>query len=408
MTRAPHAAAPLGSVLAVTFFASIAGGAFWTGIFFVTAQHHHFSPARNLVLAATMGLCYALAARFTGALLRRLERRFSPRAILSGTLSLWGLAALVPLGARDAEPLFWAVALVGAVASAVTWPVVESFLAAGRHGAEMRAALGWFNVVWTPATALSLLLLPLVAPLDVLYTLALSGPANAVALLALLWLPSRPGAHATEAAAAAVGREYPALMQAASWLLPLSYLMSATLSPILPHLLARVDGGGAFPTSVVAATWMVARFLTLAVMGRLPFWHGRWGTLFVAGLALASGLALVFLGAGLPAIVGGLFLFGVGTGITYYAALYYTMAVGHGAVDAGGGFEALIGAGYCLGPFLGLAALAVAGSPAAGAGALADERARSLSVLFTWGASALFVLRALRPYLAVRRERTRR
>jgi hypothetical protein len=35
------------------------------------------------------------------------------------------------------------------------------------------------------------------------------------------------------------------------------------------------------------------------------------------------------------------------------------MAVGHAAVDAGGGFEALIGVGYCLGPLLGLLAQAL-------------------------------------------------
>ena len=46
-------------------------------------------------------------------------------------------------------------------------------------------------------------------------------------------------------------------------------------------------------------------------------------------------------------------------GLTYYAALYYSLAVGHAAVDAGGTFEALIGFGYFGGPLLGLAARAV-------------------------------------------------
>jgi MFS family permease len=400
MTGPPHQAAPLGSILTLTFFASVAGGAFWTGIFFVTAQHYGFSPARNLLLAASMGLLYALAARFTGALLRRLERRLSPRAILAATLSIWGLCALVPLLARHAPAVLWTMALVGSVASAVTWPIVESFLTAGRHGPGMRAAIGWFNVVWTPATALSLLLLPLVARIDVLLTLALSGPANVIALAALRWLPARPAAHGAEAAAAAVGREYGALKQAASWLLPLAYLMSATLSPILPHLLARADRDGAVAPSVVAATWMVARFVTLAFMARLQFWHGRWGTLMLGAMALVGGLGLVFLATSLPAITAGLFLFGVGTGITYFAALYYAMAVGHAAVDAGGTFEALIGAGYCLGPVLGLLGQALAGPSAEG-------RARQMTVMLTWAAAALFVGRAARPYFAARRARQR-
>ena len=394
-------AAPLASILAITFFASISGGAFWTGIFFVTAQHYRFSAARNLVLGAVMGAVYALGARFTGPLLRRLGRRFSPRAILVGSLSTWGLAAIVPLLA-DAEALLWIVAGLGAAASAITWPVVESFLAAGRHGAAMRRAIGWFNVAWTPATAVSLLVLPLLQRVNVLLTIAVSALVNLVALLALFWLPARPGAHEAEAAAAAVGREYPALKAAASWLLPLSYLMSSTLSPILPHRLAPF--AGVAPLSVIAAAWMVARFATLLAMGRFGFWHGRWGTLFAAGSALCGGLALVFLGTSLVQVVLGLLLFGAGTGLTYFAALYYTMAVGHAAVDAGGNFEALIGMGYFAGPLLGLGgqvlgpvALLGTGSPAAGA--------RAATLALTWTAAAFFVVRAIGPYLRARRTR---
>jgi hypothetical protein len=136
--------------------------------------------------------------------------------------------------------------------------------------------------------------------------------------------------------------------------------MSATLAPVLPHRLAAV-GAGAVSASVVAATWMAARFLTLLFMWRTGFWHGRWGTLLAGGAALALGLATVLLAPTLGGVVVGLALFGTGMGLTYYAALYYSLAVGHAAVDAGGSFEALIGVGYCLGPLLGLLGYGLAG-----------------------------------------------
>ena len=85
-------------------------------------------------------------------------------------------------------------------------------------------------------------------------------------------------------------------------------------------------------------------------MWRVRFWHGRWGTLAAAAGALAGGLALVLIAPTLTGVVAGLVLFGTGMGITYYAALYYSLAVGHAAVDAGGTFEALIGLGYFVGP----------------------------------------------------------
>jgi hypothetical protein len=381
-------------LLLVTFLGSVSSGIFWAGIFFVTAAHYRFSPSRNLLLAAAMGAVYALGARYSGALLRALERRMSPRAVLAATLSSWGLAALAPLAFRESEAVLWGCALVGATASAITWPIVEAYLGAGRHGPQMRSAIGWFNVTWTPATAVPLLVMQWIARTDLLLTIALSALVNVGALLALAALPARPGAHPPDEAAAQVGPEYPWLLRSASWLLPLSYVMSATLSPVLPHRLAAVGHGG-LPASVVAATWMLARFLVLALMWRVAFWHGRWGTLVAAAAALAGGLATTLLATSLPTLIAGLLLFGTGMGLTYYAALYYALAVGHAAVDAGGSFEALIGAGYCVGPLLGIAGHATAGPTGAGAA----------TVIFVAIVTALAGALAVRPYLAARRRR---
>ncbi|MES1204567.1 MAG: hypothetical protein ABUS79_01395 [Pseudomonadota bacterium] len=390
---APPASLP--AVLVITFLGSISSGTFWAGIFFLTAQRYGFSPARNLVLAAAMGAIYALAASRAGRLLRRWERRASPRFILGATLAVWTAAAIAPLLAPNAETVLWAAALTGAVTSALTWPTVESYLAAGRHGPRMRNALGWFNVTWTPATAVPLLLMPLLARVDVLWTMAISAAVSAAAGAALVALPARPGAHAQAQARAAVGTEYRALRAASSWLLPLSYVMCATLAPVLPHRLTSV-GAGTSLGSVVAATWMLARFITLFVMWRTDSWHGRWGTLAAGAVALGGGQALVLLSPTLALVIAGLALFGAGMGLTYYAALYYSLAVGHAAVDAGGSFEALIGLGYAAGPLLGLVAYVLFGN---------GNNAATATVAMTLATGAAASLPALRPYRSARRAR---
>jgi hypothetical protein len=383
--------APLFLLLAVAFLGSVASGVFWAGIFFITAGRYHFSSPRNLTLAAAMGAVYALTARLAGPLVRALEARLSPRAVLAGALLVWAGAALLPVLGQGEAPL-WVAALIGPAAAAVTWPVVESYLGAGRHGAAMRSAIGWFNVTWTPAMAVPLLLMPALARHGPLATMVLAAAANVAAAAALLGVPARPAPHHHDPAAATVPRNYPALLRAVSWLLPLSYLLSATLAPVLPHRLAEVGGGAASETAV-AALWMIARFATLLLMWRVGFWHGRASTLVLAAAALAGGMALVLLGPRLGVVVAGLLAFGAGMGLTYYAALYYSLSVGHAAVDAGGGFEALIGVGYTVGPLLGLLGHLLAGGARAGAATVALA---AVVVVLACAAAA-------RSYAAVRR-----
>jgi hypothetical protein len=139
---------------------------------------------------------------------------------------------------------------------------------------------------------------------------------------------------------------------------------------------------------------MIARWLTLVVMWRTGFWHGRWGTLVLAATALLLGLTTILLAPSVVVVAVGLVVFGVGMGLTYYATLYYSLAVGHAEVDAGGTFEALIGAGYFAGPLLGIA-------PAAAAPA----HAGFATVALIWLAAAGGAAGGIRPYLAARRAR---
>jgi hypothetical protein len=90
-------------------------------------------------------------------------------------------------------------------------------------------------------------------------------------------------------------------------------------------------------------------------------------------------------------VLAGLVCLGVGLGVVYYAALYYAMAVGHAQVDAGGTHEALIGAGYTVGPAAGLAGSAIAGAVGI--------------VGVVWAVVGLAGIPAVRPYLAARRRR---
>ncbi|MCA9283477.1 MAG: hypothetical protein KDA30_15735, partial [Phycisphaerales bacterium] len=70
------------------------------------------------------------------------------------------------------------------------------------------------------------------------------------------------------------------------------------------------------------------------------------------GVLLGLGFALTFLAPATPMLVIGLAALGIGAGAAYFGALYYAMELDSAKVDAGGKHEAIIGAGYAIGPIL--------------------------------------------------------
>ena len=362
----------------------------------MTAEHYRFSPERNLVLAILMGGVYAIGARFIGALLGAV----APRTGLLGALGGWAAVGLLPVLFPQSEPVLWLSALLGTAGSASTWPIVESYLTAGRHGPAMRAALGRFNTTWAPATAVPLLGMPFIARVGITWTIGCSAIVNLAAIVVVvLYFPPAPGRARRRGGARRDRTRVPAApaLGLAAPAAQLRHLGDAGAAAPPP---ARRGGAGIIAptsTSAVAALWMVARFVTLGTMWRTGGWHGRWETLAAGAVALVGGLALVLLSPSLVGIVIGLLLYGTGMGLTYYASIYYSMAVGHAAVEAGGNFEALIGVGYCVGPFLGVAGHAASAT-----------HAEAATVGFTWLALALAAPFVVRPYLAARRARRAR
>lgn len=359
-TGAAAAPAPLGVVLPLTFFGSVAGGAFWAVTFFVAARVHAFSPLANLALAVAMGLVYAAGAWRAGALQRAVSPWLSPRGLCRAMLALVLAAAVLPLALRAPAGLVVA-SLAGCFAMSVLWPVVEAYVSGGRQGAGLRRAVGNFNTTWSAAVPLTLVLVPVLGARHIDWAYAVTAGTTLVALAFAGRLPRDLAPHDHAGAAVAQGDEYPALMRCAQALLPLSYVFSSMLAPLLPHRLAAL-GIGADRETLAAAIWMVARSLALFALSRVHVWHGRWPPLMLAACGLAVGLAGT-LAAPWPLVaLLSLALFGVSMALVYTAALYYTLAVGRAEVDAGGRFEGLIGVGYVLGPLLGVGGAALGGA----------------------------------------------
>jgi hypothetical protein len=386
---------PLPAIHALTFMASIGTGVIWNGVPFIAKHEFLFPESRTLQLYVVIGVIYVVGALAAGPVVRRAERVLSARSVLGLILLLQAVVCILPLVfTPERDPKGWSLWVVAAATSALSsflWPIVESYITSGRHGGDMRSAIGWWNVTWTTAVAAGVIgMAPLMEAGNPRLAIVGLGAFNVMALLALRWFQPWPGDHDESMSLAAITSEYPLLLRAARVLLPLSYLLVGSLSPLMPYLLDRVQVGVKWETPATA-TWMLVRVVAIALMWRMAFWHGRWGTLLLGAMAMTGGFAAVVLAPNLLIMLIGLAVFGAGMAIIYYAALYYAMSVGRGAVDAGGTHEALIGAGYAIGPLASLIGAELGGPQAI--------------VTMVWLLLFIGAIPAIRPYLAARRLR---
>ncbi|MSR43821.1 MAG: MFS transporter [Phycisphaerales bacterium] len=373
----------------ITFLNSLATGVLWNGLGFITAREFHYSALETCLLFVATGAVYALAAFLCGRVLRRFEGRVSPRKMLYLLFVVQTMVA--PLAAIESSSVgIIIVAIVVSITGACLWPIVESYVAAGRSAQDTRRAIGLWCLVWMPSVALALVFMaPLqrddgwLTPRMALFAIA---PVSLLSIVCLRFLPTRPAHHfvAAEAAPAV----YVAQLQCVRILLPASYVLVGALSPLMPYLLGRLALDATSETPL-AAVWLSARVVVVALMASLPFWHGRWSTLLLGSALLIVGFTLVVTLPTLATCIIGLIAFGLGHGMIYYAALYYALRVGSAQVDAGGIHEALIGLGYVIGP-----AAALTGSLLGGGG---------WTVAVMCGLMAIASIPAMRPWWKLRR-----
>ena len=130
---------------------------FWAGIFFVTAGHYRFPPSRTWCWRRPWGWCTRSAARATGAACGRSSAASARAPCWRGAGAAGGWPLLPPLAAAQRGR---AVGRGAAGGGGVGRHLADGRELPGRGPPRrrMRAAIGWFNVTWTPATAVPLLL----------------------------------------------------------------------------------------------------------------------------------------------------------------------------------------------------------------------------------------------------------
>ncbi len=386
-------------MLAFAGLSNLATGVATIGVFFLAESAFGFTTAENYQLGLITGVTYALAAWKSGPILGLLAHRaigLCSRGALAVMTVAMAAFCLLPYLVQARWTIYVFAALYMPV-TGVFWSLVESFLSGGRRGEDLRRAISHFNVTWSSAMALAMwLIAPYVEkrPLEILLALAI---AHFASLVFLIPFHRNPGRHEDEEQHAPA--QYRVLLSGHRILLVASYVMMFALGPYLPRLLAELEIPASWRTPL-GSIWMPARVLVFFLMGTWHGWHGRRIVGALGAILLLVGFGMTVsapeLGgrtAGLAALVLGQLGFGVAIAALYTANLYYSLAVGHSSVEAGGSHEGLIGLGYTIGPLCGWTA-----GHLATAGVIAPQNVTSLvhltieglalgAAVWAWGAT---------------------
>jgi predicted MFS family arabinose efflux permease len=302
-------------------------------------------------LALAFGLAYAVGALGS----HRAAAALGERAVLAASLVLLCFVHTLMAVTPTMTTVVLAYPLIGLLQGA-KWPVVESYATAGRSAASMLNALGRFNVSWSLAVPLAV---ALTGPALVASRAALFWAAAALNVLALAsaWrLPRHPPhAHAAEESVNVDDHHLPqvALLGAARWAMLASYALLFLLAPLIPSVFDRLQVPLARATAL-ASLLDVFRAVSFVAFAVFTAWRGKAAPLLACMAGLPLGFALTLFADRLELVIAGQALFGVASGLTYTAALYYAVVLGNASVEAGGAHESLIGLGLALGPLSGM------------------------------------------------------
>lgn len=361
----------------VTFLESIAGTLLQRGLYFYTHENLGFSEQQNLWLAFGFGATYIVGAFAS----HRLSTRWDERRLLIGCLFallfVHSMLALFPAAWLLVTGVFITATVQGA-----KWPVIESYVSAGRAPKELLPLLGRYNVTWATAGFVAIGVTGVIvgSGLPALF-FWLPAALNIGAIALCLRLPARPPhlAHGHPKRPAQHELEsMRALLGSARWSMTGSYALLYVLAPLMPSLLAQ----HALPVVLatpVASILDATRVLTFGALGALAGWHGKRTPLWLTLVALPASFLLILLGNSLSLLILGELIFGVAAGFAYTSALYYALVAENASVDAGGAHEGLIGIGIGLGPLSGLAGQLLVSQPGSGGWGLAPFPALALT-----------------------------
>jgi predicted MFS family arabinose efflux permease len=334
---------------------------FFNYLYFYFRDQFGFDNKHNLMLAALIGLIYAVASWQAGKFAHRCGNFL---ALKIGFIMLaGGLLAGAQLHSITGVIIAACVANIG---MCFTWPVLEALVSEGETPAHVPHAVGIYNITWAASNAFAFFIGGTLIEKFGYQSMFYVPLFFVVAQLALVfWVQKIHDAIPAEQLKTAapephVGDPSPAKaisFRRMAWLAnPFAYIAISTLIAVLPGIAAKFHLSPMI-AGFACSLWCFARFFAFIALWRWTAWHYQFRWLAGAFGLLIFSFAVILVVPNFTVLLLAQLFFGVAIGLIYYSSLFYAMDASDAKSEHGGIHEAAIGAGNCVGPAIGAAAL---------------------------------------------------
>lgn len=330
-------------------------------LYFFFRDQFGFNDRQNLLLAALIGLIYTLASWQAGKLAGRFGY-FNALKFGFGLMAV-GLAAGLLLHTVGAKIVTACITNIG---MCFIWPTIEALVSEGNSPEHIPHAVGLYNITWAATNAAAFFIGGTLIEkfgFQSIYYLPL---AFAVGQFGLVFWLEKKHADLPPTPAEIIppppdpNRPSPARAKTflrMAWLAnPFAYVAINTLLAVMPGIAAKFALSPMF-AGFVCSLWCFVRLGAFVVLWRWTGWHYLFRWLATSFAVLILSFATILLSPNLAVLIVAQIFFGGAIGLIYYSSLFYSMDASETKSEHGGIHEAAIGAGNCVGPAVGAAAL---------------------------------------------------